>query len=226
MSVDFNVQTETRKDVGKGASRRLRHAGKVPGVVYGGGKDAVPLTMEHDHIMHHLTHEAFYSHVLSVSVDGKAEKAVLKDVQRHPSKPKILHVDFLRVSDKEKISMHVPLHFINEETAKKLAEDEMSESSTSTFIDQMKSIISDAEQETEQQIRDFKEQLMDEQSTLQTSKELKEPIVPLPTPPIVEETTPIVFFIFYPFMQFLLIISMHTSIKQTYMLFYPKYFFK
>ena len=117
MSVDFNVETETRKDVGKGASRRLRHAGKVPGVVYGAGKDAVPLVMSHDHIMHHLSHEAFYSHVLSVSVDGKAEKAVLKDVQRHPSKPKILHVDFLRVSDKEKINMHVPLHFINEEVA-------------------------------------------------------------------------------------------------------------
>jgi len=117
MSVDFNVETETRKDVGKGASRRLRHAGKVPGIVYGAGKEAVPLLMEHDHIMHHLAHEAFYSHILSVSIDGNVEKAVLKDVQRHPSKPKILHIDFLRVSDKEKISMHVPLHFINEEIA-------------------------------------------------------------------------------------------------------------
>ena len=117
MSVDFNITAETRTDVGKGASRRLRHAGKVPGVVYGGGKDAVSLSIEHDHLMHHLDHEAFYSHILSVSVDGKAEKAVLKDVQRHPSKPKILHVDFLRVGDKEKISMHVPLHFINEDIA-------------------------------------------------------------------------------------------------------------
>jgi large subunit ribosomal protein L25 len=117
MSVDFNVTTEIRTDVGKGASRRLRHAGKVPGVVYGAGKDAVSLTIEHDHIMHHLAHEAFYSHVLSVSVNGSAEKAVLKDVQRHPSKPRILHVDFLRVSDTEKISMYVPLHFINEENA-------------------------------------------------------------------------------------------------------------
>ena len=117
MSVDFNITAETRTDVGKGASRRLRHASKVPGVVYGGGKDAVSLTIEHDHIMHHLAHEAFYSHILSVSVDGKAEKAVLKDVQRHPSKPRILHVDFLRVSETEKISMHVPLHFINEEIA-------------------------------------------------------------------------------------------------------------
>ena len=117
MSVDFNITAETRTDVGKGASRRLRHAGKVPGVVYGAGKDAVSLTIEHDHLMHHLAHEAFYSHILSVSVDGKAERTVLKDVQRHPSKPRILHVDFLRVSETEKISMHVPLHFTNEDIA-------------------------------------------------------------------------------------------------------------
>jgi len=117
MNIDFDVTAETRKDVGKGASRRLRHAGKVPGVIYGAGKDAVSLTMNHDDILHHLEHEAFYSHILKVSIDGKAEKAVLKDVQRHPSKPKIMHVDFLRVSDKDKIHMHVPLHFINEETA-------------------------------------------------------------------------------------------------------------
>ena len=88
MSVDFNIQAETRTDVGKGASRRLRHAGKIPGVIYGGGKDAVSLTLDHDHVLHHLEHEAFYSHVLSVSVDNAVEKAVLKDVQRHPSKPK------------------------------------------------------------------------------------------------------------------------------------------
>ncbi|WP_455367065.1 50S ribosomal protein L25/general stress protein Ctc [Kaarinaea lacus] len=117
MNVDFNVTAETRKDVGKGASRRLRHAGKIPGVIYGAGKDAVSLTMDHDDILHHLEHEAFYSHILNISVDGKAEKAVLKDVQRHPSKPKVMHVDFLRVSEKDKIHMHVPLHFINEEIA-------------------------------------------------------------------------------------------------------------
>jgi len=117
MNIDFNVTTETRTDVGKGASRRLRHAGKVPGVIYGAGKDAVSLTMNHDDILHHLEHEAFYSHILNISIDGKTEKAVLKDVQRHPSKPKVMHVDFLRVSEKDKIHMHVPLHFINEEIA-------------------------------------------------------------------------------------------------------------
>ncbi|WP_455197722.1 50S ribosomal protein L25/general stress protein Ctc [Kaarinaea lacus] len=117
MNEDFNVTAETRKDVGKGASRRLRHAGRIPGVIYGAGQEAVSLTMNHDDILHHLEHEAFYSHILNVSVDGKVQKAVLKDVQRHPSKAKIMHVDFLRVSEKDKIHMHVPLHFINEEMA-------------------------------------------------------------------------------------------------------------
>ncbi|MCI0506715.1 MAG: 50S ribosomal protein L25/general stress protein Ctc [Gammaproteobacteria bacterium] len=117
MSVDFNVTAEIRKDVGKGASRRLRQAGKVPGILYGAGKEAVSLIMEHNHIMHHLEHEAFYSHILNVSIDGKAQKAVLKDVQRHPAKPVIMHVDFLRVSETNKIHMHVPLHFINGDIA-------------------------------------------------------------------------------------------------------------
>ncbi|MGD8569183.1 MAG: 50S ribosomal protein L25/general stress protein Ctc [Gammaproteobacteria bacterium] len=117
MSINFNVTAETRKDVGKGASRRLRHAGKIPGVIYGGGKDPLSLTMDHDEVLHQLENEAFYSHVLLVKVDGSEEKAVLKDVQRHPSKPKIMHVDFQRVSETEKIHMHVPLHFINEEIA-------------------------------------------------------------------------------------------------------------
>jgi len=117
MSVDFNIATEIRKDVGKGASRRLRHANKVPGILYGAHKDAVNIMMDHDEILHHLEHEAFYSHILSVTVDGSEEKAVLKDVQRHPSKPKILHVDFQRISETEKIHMHVPLHFINGDVA-------------------------------------------------------------------------------------------------------------
>ncbi len=114
---DFNLTAEVRSDLGKGASRRLRREGKVPAVLYGAGKDAVSLTMDHDNLFHHLEHEAFYSHILSINVDGKEEKAVLKDLQRHPAKPFIMHADFLRVSDKEKIRMQVPLHFINEDSA-------------------------------------------------------------------------------------------------------------
>jgi large subunit ribosomal protein L25 len=116
-AVNFDINAQSRSDVGKGASRRLRLEGKVPAVLYGAGKDAISLTLDHDEIFHHLEHEAFYSHILSVKVDGKGEKAVLKDVQRHPSKPKIQHVDFQRVSETDKIHMHVPLHFIGEDVA-------------------------------------------------------------------------------------------------------------
>lgn len=115
MSVDFNITAESRSDVGKGASRRLRREGKVPGVIYGAGKDPVSITVAHNDFMHHLEQEAFFSHILTVTMDGKAQKAVLKDLQRHPAKPRILHVDFLRVGAKDVITMHVPLHFIGEE---------------------------------------------------------------------------------------------------------------
>lgn len=117
MSVDFNITAETRSDMGKGASRRLRHTGKVPAVIYGAGKDAASITIDHNSLFHHLEHEAFYSHILNITVDGKKEKAVLKDLQRHPFKPTILHADFLRVSDKEKLRMNIPLHFIGGEDA-------------------------------------------------------------------------------------------------------------
>jgi large subunit ribosomal protein L25 len=116
-AVNFDINAQSRADVGKGASRRLRRENKVPAVLYGAGKDARSLTLDHNEIFHHLEHEAFYSHILSVKVDGKAERAVLKDVQRHPSKPKIQHVDFQRVSEVDKIHMHVPLHFIGEDVA-------------------------------------------------------------------------------------------------------------
>jgi large subunit ribosomal protein L25 len=116
-SVNFDINAQTRTDVGKGASRRLRHEGKVPAVMYGAAKEAVSLTLDHDEIFHHLEHEAFYSHILSVKIDGNVEKAVLKDVQRHPSKPKVQHIDFQRVSETDKIHMHVPLHFTGEDVA-------------------------------------------------------------------------------------------------------------
>jgi len=116
MQEDFNVVAEVRTDVGKGASRRLRRAGKVPGVIYGSGKEPVALTVAHNELIRHLEHEAFYSHILTVTVDGNAEKAVLKDLQRHPAKPTVLHVDFQRVGDDDVIHMHVPVHFLNEDT--------------------------------------------------------------------------------------------------------------
>lgn len=117
MADDFDLIAEFRDDKGKGASRRLRHAGKVPAIIYGGNKEPVGITLAHDPLMHSLENEAFYSSILTIDVNGNKEKAVLKDLQRHPAKPVILHADFLRINESEKLKMHVPLHFINEELA-------------------------------------------------------------------------------------------------------------
>ncbi|MDD3516843.1 MAG: 50S ribosomal protein L25/general stress protein Ctc [Chromatiales bacterium] len=115
-NVDFELIAEKRDDKGKGASRRLRRAGKVPAILYGGGKDPLPLNLDHNALIKNLEHEAFYSHILTVKLDGGAEKAILRDIQRHPYKPTVLHVDLLRVSEDQKIRVHVPLHFLNEES--------------------------------------------------------------------------------------------------------------
>ncbi len=111
----FEVIAQPREVQSKGASRRLRHAGLVPGIMYGGDKEPVPFSIEHTSILKHLENEAFYSHILTVKVGEQTDKAVLKDLQRHPGKPFILHVDFQRVDDTHKLHMNIPLHFINEE---------------------------------------------------------------------------------------------------------------
>ena len=117
MAISFSIEAETRTDLGKGASRRLRHTEKFPAVVYGAGKDPVSLTIDHKKFLHSLENEAFYSHILNLSVDGKDEQVVLKDLQRHPAKIAIMHADFMRVSANEKLHMSVPLHFINAEAS-------------------------------------------------------------------------------------------------------------
>ncbi len=117
MGDQFEVIAQKREQYGKAHSRRMRHQGQIPAVVYGAGKDSVSLVLDHNHILHALELEAFYSHVLALNIDGKKETVVLKDVQRHTYKPKILHVDFLRVSAKSAITMTVPLHFLNESSA-------------------------------------------------------------------------------------------------------------
>ncbi len=112
----FEINAEPRENVGKGASRRLRKTGKVPGIVYGTKKDATMISLDQNSLGHQLDHEAFYSHILTLHIGKKSEQVVLKDLQRHPYKRLIQHVDFLRVDAKEKINMRVPLHFINETT--------------------------------------------------------------------------------------------------------------
>ncbi len=117
MSSSFEMTAVVRSDLGKAATRRLRHSGQVPAVIYGDDKEPASIMMVHDDLMHNLENEAFYSHILSITVDGKKENVVLKDLQRHPARASILHADFQRVSSTSEMKMHVPLHFVNEEVA-------------------------------------------------------------------------------------------------------------
>ena len=118
MSVNFNVIAQPRALSGKGASRRLRRTGLVPAIVYGAHLEPEMISVSHNELLKHLEHEAFYSHVLDLKIGDVASKVVLKDMQRHPAKPFILHVDFMRISQDEKLRMVVPIHFINEEKSK------------------------------------------------------------------------------------------------------------
>jgi len=112
MGTSFELSAESRNDMGKGASRRLRRTGKVPAVIYGGDAEPQSLSLVHNELMHRLQDEAFYSHILTVTIDGKPVQAVLRDLQRHPARPVILHADLQRVSANEKMHLRVPLRFI------------------------------------------------------------------------------------------------------------------
>jgi large subunit ribosomal protein L25 len=113
----FELKATKRSDVGKGASRRLRHAGKVPGIVYGARKEAEKVVLDHKNLFRSLENEAFYSRILTLDLDGRKEQVVLKDLQRHPYRDLITHIDLLRVSATEKITMQVPLHFLGQDMA-------------------------------------------------------------------------------------------------------------
>ncbi len=117
MNVSFELNAQVRHDSGKGASRRLRRDGKVPAIMYGGGQKPMSLALDQDAVRHSLENEAFYSHILTVNVDGQPVQAVLKDLQRHSYRPIILHMDLQRISETEELRMHVPLHFIGEAVA-------------------------------------------------------------------------------------------------------------
>ncbi len=117
MSTDFTLHAKGREDTGKGASRRLRRlAGEIPAIVYGGKKKPAQIALIHKDVMKALDNEAFYSHIIELDIDGKSEDVIVKDVQRHPAKAVVLHMDFLRVSKNTKLQTKVPLHFINEDT--------------------------------------------------------------------------------------------------------------
>jgi len=113
---DFTIDAQARELSGKGASRRLRRLeNRVPGIIYGDDKDPQSISLLHKDLVKHLEHEAFYSHIITINVGKKSESVILKDLQRHPAKPLVMHADFLRVSKTKKLHINVPLHFINEE---------------------------------------------------------------------------------------------------------------
>ena len=109
----ITIKAETRKVQGTGASRRLRRAEKVPGIVYGGGIDAAVIELDHNDIYHKLRSEAFHASILDMELDGKKQPVLLRDVQMHAFRQIVMHVDFQRVAADRKIHMKVPLHFIN-----------------------------------------------------------------------------------------------------------------
>ena len=118
MTETFELKADPRSDLGKGASRRLRRAGKVPAILYGGGQESLPLLLDQMDLINQMQNEAIYSHILTLNIDGRTESAVLRDIQRHPFKPTLVHLDFLRVSADRKLRAHIPLHFLNESASK------------------------------------------------------------------------------------------------------------
>jgi large subunit ribosomal protein L25 len=113
---EFELRGELRKGGGKGAARRLRREGLIPAVLYGAGKDSVAIALDANTVEKQLDNEAFFSHILEVKLDGEGTQAVLKALQRDPASDRVTHMDLLRVSSTQEITMHVPLHFLNEET--------------------------------------------------------------------------------------------------------------
>ena len=117
MSQEFVIEAFPRDDQGRGASRRLRREEqKIPAIIYGGKKEATPVAIWHNELKKALENEAFFSHILTIDLNGQKETVILKDLQRHPYKPLITHADFLRVDMAHEIHVNVPLHFVNEET--------------------------------------------------------------------------------------------------------------
>ena len=117
MNDDFDLIAEIREDQGKGASRRLRHQGKVPAIIYGAGRAPRALAFDQNKVILQLENESFYSSILNIKVGDRSQAAILKDVQRHPAKPQIMHMDFQRIVEDEEIKMLVPIHFLGEDVA-------------------------------------------------------------------------------------------------------------
>jgi large subunit ribosomal protein L25 len=113
--MQFEFTAFARTQEGRGASRRMRRTGKAPGIVYGGAAAPQPIELDHNALFHALRNEAFHASILTMKLDGAATKVLLRDVQMHPFKNEILHVDFQRIDENRRIHMKVPLHFANED---------------------------------------------------------------------------------------------------------------
>jgi large subunit ribosomal protein L25 len=117
MGTAFELEIDSRDDLGKAHSRRLRRQGKVPAVLYGGGKNPASVALDHNKLLHQMENEAFYTSILTLNMGKKAQAVVVKDVQHHPVKRQVLHVDFQRILADEKITLLVPIHYSNQEEA-------------------------------------------------------------------------------------------------------------
>ena len=115
MAITHELPAESRKDEGKGASRRLRRAGKVPAILYGSTQDAASIQLDHNTVWLASQNEWFYSAILDLNLEGSKQRVLLRDLQRHPFKPLLLHIDFQRVDENKAIRIRVPLHFLNQE---------------------------------------------------------------------------------------------------------------
>lgn len=113
----MKVVAQTRNEQGSGASRRLRRSGKVPGIIYGGNGEPTRIAIDHNPLYHSMRVEAFHSSILDIELDGRTERALLRDVQWHAYKPQVMHVDFMRVSADQEITVSIPFHFKNQETS-------------------------------------------------------------------------------------------------------------
>ena len=116
MSNQIDLVADYREDTGKGSSRRLRHEGKVPAIVYGGGRPPRNIMLNEASLLRQVQNESFFSSILTVKVGDRAQACILKDIQVHPAKRRILHLDLQRIVANEKIRMEIPLHFIGEDT--------------------------------------------------------------------------------------------------------------
>jgi large subunit ribosomal protein L25 len=117
MAEDFDLVAEIREDSGKGASRRLRREGKVPAIIYGAGRPPRALTFDHNRVIQQLENESFYSSILNIKVGDKSQAAIVKDIQRHPARPFIMHMDFQRIVEDQEIRMNVPIHLVGADVA-------------------------------------------------------------------------------------------------------------